>query len=315
MADAAALPAAPLAAFEGERPPAPAWFDRVMAVEPERLAVEVEGAQIEALAWGPRGAPGLVLLHGAGGHAGWWRFVAPLLAHSYRVAAFSLSGMGASDWRERYSMDTYADEAAAVAQAAGLFDAVAKPLVAGHSFGGRAVLRLAAREGERWRGAVVIDSIIRRLGEPRMKGGLWEPRPTRIYPTMAAALARFRLAPLQPCENLFLVDAVAREGIGPPRDGGEGFTWRFDPYLWPNLDGGPEVAADLAAARCPIALIYGARSRIMPAERVALVRQIAPSVPLTAIAEAEHHVMLDQPIALAAALEAHLALWPVEPRA
>ncbi len=53
----------------------------------------------------------------------------------------------------------------------------------------------------------------------------------------------------------------------------------------------------------------------MPPERVALVRALAPHVPLTAIPEAEHHVMLDQPIALAAALNAHLALWPQEPLA
>ena len=45
-------PMAPLAAFRGQKPPAPAWFDRVVAIEPERTFVAVDGAQVETLAWG-----------------------------------------------------------------------------------------------------------------------------------------------------------------------------------------------------------------------------------------------------------------------
>jgi hypothetical protein len=41
---------APLAAFRGQKPPAPAWFERVVAIEPERTFVAVDGAQVETLA-------------------------------------------------------------------------------------------------------------------------------------------------------------------------------------------------------------------------------------------------------------------------
>ena len=61
---AESTPMAPLAAFRGQKPPAPAWFERVVAIEPERTFVAVDGAEVETLAWGERGKPGLVFLHG-----------------------------------------------------------------------------------------------------------------------------------------------------------------------------------------------------------------------------------------------------------
>jgi pimeloyl-ACP methyl ester carboxylesterase len=253
-------------------------------------------------------------VHGAGGHAGWWRALGPILAQEYRVAAFSLSGMGGSDWRAKYSFDLYADELFGAAEGAGVFAADDKPLVAAHSFGGRVAARAIAREGERLKGAVIIDSILRRPGGERGPGkGLWDARPTKIYPTLAAALARFRLAPPQPCENLFIVDAIARESLGPPKGGGAGWTWRFDPYLWANLEPAPGAIEDLLAARCPTALVFAERSRLMDQSRVAQARALAPHLPLTIIPEAEHHIMLDQPLALVAALRGLFSAWPKAP--
>lgn len=313
MADTADFPIALLAPFDGEPPPAPAWWRRAVAVTPETFRVPVDGAEIEYLAWGERGKPGLLLIHGAGGHAGWWRAVAPFLARDFRVAAFSLSGMGRSSWRSRYSIDTYADEALAVCEHAGLTLA-GRPAVFGHSFGGRVALRLAAREGARLSAAAVIDSVIRSGGEARTTGRLWAPRPTKVYPTLAAALARFRLAPPQPCENLFLVDAVARESLGPPRDGGQGWTWTFDPMLWSVLDDPVAAADDLVAATCPMGLIYAENSRLMDETRLKSARALKPSAPVVVIPAAEHHIMLDQPLALATAIAGLMAGWFAEDR-
>src|SRR6187431_2773691 len=118
-----------LAQFRGAKPPAPQWFDEAIAHTPERTFVDVRGAAIETLAWGERGKPGLLFLHGNGASADWWSFIAPFFAATHRVAAFSLSGMGGSGWRDRYSYDLYIDEAFAVADATGLFAAPAKPIV------------------------------------------------------------------------------------------------------------------------------------------------------------------------------------------
>ena len=80
-------PMAPLAAFRGQKPPAPAWFERVVAIEPERSFVAVDGARVETLAWGERGKPGLIFLHGGAAHADWWSFIAPFFARERRVVA------------------------------------------------------------------------------------------------------------------------------------------------------------------------------------------------------------------------------------
>jgi pimeloyl-ACP methyl ester carboxylesterase len=305
---------APLAQFGGAVPPAPAWFTEAMAREPETSRVEVEGAGIEVLAWGERGRPGLLLLHGSGAHAGWWRFIAPFLAQDYRVCALSWSGMGGSDWRDTYTTEAFIAEALAGAEAAGLFESAVKPVFVGHSFGGHIAIFIAARHGERLRASVIVDPpiftperIAERQARPR-KPPVY--RPHRIYPSLQQALARFRFAPTQTCENLFIADAIARESLKQV-DGasGEGWTWRFDPFLWKNMHRSSSTPL-IAQARCPMALIRGERSRLIRAEDAAYMMSLLPAgAPHVAIPDADHHVMVDQPLALLAAMRGLLAGW------
>ncbi len=69
---------------------------------PSAQFIDVRGAAIETLAWGERGKPGLLFMHGNGACADWWSFIAPHFADTHRIAAFSMSGMGGSGWRDRY---------------------------------------------------------------------------------------------------------------------------------------------------------------------------------------------------------------------
>jgi pimeloyl-ACP methyl ester carboxylesterase len=186
---------APLLIFEGRVPPAPDWFLRAIAAQHERSMVKVSGARIEWLAWGARGRPGLLLLHGNGAHADWWRFIGPFLADTHRVAALSWSGMGGSDHRDRYAIDLFVAEALAVAEAAGLgerFTAV------GHSFGGFPLMALANRADTPLRRAIILDTPFDPEKRRRPRGSGGAPRPHRVYPTIEEALARFRWAPPQP---------------------------------------------------------------------------------------------------------------------
>ena len=312
-----------LAPFCGTRPQAPAWFHEALAQAPQRRAHVVDGAAIETLVWGQRGRPGLLLLHGNAAHADWWSFVAPFFLPEYRVVALSWSGMGGSDWRAAYSMDGFVAEAQTVAQAEGLFDAPVGPVVVGHSFGGVATAGIAARLGERLRAAVLLDAPLMSAEERRARRerrGPWrEPRAHRVYPTEAAALMRFRLLPAQACENLFAVDYIARHGLRPiaagegPEGTGPGFSWRFDPFIWDHYRHG-DPAVDLPGARCPVAIMYAENSRFIATGAIDFQRRLAPAgSPVVAIPAAEHHLMLDQPLAFVAALRALLAGWPGRP--
>ncbi len=300
-------PPAPLAHLHGQRPSAPAWFDNALADVPQRTTFDHQGACIELLTWGPRTKPGLLLLHGNGAHADWYSFIAPLLADRYRVAAMSFSSMGGSGRREAYSLSQWADEALAAAEYAGLFESSAKPLFAGHSFGGFPLMLASARYGQRLAGVVIIDSPLRRPDErarheQRRAESVFKP--SRIYPTKEAAIERFRLIPDQPCEHLYIVDHIARTSLQQVSDvhGQPGWTWRFDPFRFKHFSfGKPHL--EMAQARCPVTLVRGARSRLVTPQLLGYALSLAPSGSLTReIPDADHHVMVDQPLAFAALL-------------
>jgi pimeloyl-ACP methyl ester carboxylesterase len=304
----------PLAPFHGERPPAPEWFSRALLHAPGRGSATVEGAKIEFLTWEPRQAPtkpALLLLHGAGAHADWWSFIAPFLAHRRRVVALSWSGMGGSDWRPRYSRDLFRREAMAVAEASGLFDS-GPPILVGHSFGGRMALTLTLAHADRFLAAVIVDPPVFAPDRQRPPGRAGRDcKPHRVYPTFAAAMARFRFAPAQPCANLFIADHIARLGLREAhKDEGQGWTWRFDSYLWRDIER-EDPAPILRALKRPVALIRGGASKLMRAEDAAYMTSLlAPDAPYLEIPEADHHVMVDQPLAFVAGLEGLLAGWP-----
>jgi pimeloyl-ACP methyl ester carboxylesterase len=322
--------ASPLAPFKGERPPAPAWFDAAIAQAPKRRFVEVLGARIELLTWGEVGKPGLIFVHGNSAHADWWSFIAPFLADQYRVAALSLSGMGDSDWRESYTFEVFAAEIHECAKAAGLYDAPVKPIYVGHSFGGSQVFYSAGKYPERMRAALLLDTGFggppsaaqeeewRKEAEKagldaRWRGPPRRTRPNRVYASFEEALTRFRFMPPQVPGNLYVADFIARRSLkrAPMPDGaGEGWTWKFDPFLWGKLDRGSMETPDPATTP-PLAQIFGDRSAIMRRKDAGARADFVPEgVPTMAIPDSEHHIMVDQPLALVAALRALLAVWP-----
>ncbi len=294
-----------LAHLNGARPPAPAWFDHALAATPERTFVMVEGARIETLAWGKRGDPGILLLHGNGAHADWWSPLAPFFAaDGYRVAALSWSGMGGSDWRGSYAPALFAREVLAVCDATGLCDAAAKPILLAHSFGGFIAAYCASHHGDRFGAVISADTPVRPPGFVH-DGPPSRSHPNRVYPTFEAALSRFRLAPSQPCENLWYVDHIARGSIKPAPEGG--FTWKFDPFVFRDMTFS-ETGRALGEARCPVAYLWGERSILMPPDVVAYMRTVAPAgARFVPIPEAAHHLMLDQPLPFVAAIRGLLA--------
>ena len=296
----------PLAALAGAVPPAPGWFDEAVAVAPESAFVEVAGVPIHYLRWGDKSRPGLLLAHGNAAHAYWWSFIAPWLARDYNVAALDFSGMGDSGWRESYSMELFAEEQLAVCEAAGMFAPGEPPVIVAHSFGGFVTMLTAALHGERLAGTVIVDSPVnppdRAHGGPPSRA----IKPNRVYPDLAAALARFRLMPPQPCENLYLMDWVARRSL---KEVEGGVTWKFDPAIWQDFSIG-DMAARLKATKCRIAIFRGENSVLLPSEiGEYMFNLLGRAAPVVEIPLAQHHVMLDQPLAFVAALRALLADW------
>ena len=291
-----------LGRFGGERPPAPEWFTAALAREPERSRFDVEGASIELLTWGEVGKPGLLFLHGNAAHADWWSFVAPHFADDYRCAAISWSGMGGSDWRERYTIPLLAQEAMRAIDVAELAASGERPVIVAHSFGGFPTLYIGAQHPDAVAGAILVDS-----APPRDKGG----PPPRLaqgreahnrYPTLAAALRRFRLMPEQDAAHLEIVDFMARRGLHEVPDSETargGWTWRFDPRFWQNFERGNLAIRPIV----PTGVIYGAESQLFPTGRLdSLLALLDDCRFVTEIADAGHHIMVDKPLEMIAAI-------------
>lgn len=286
----------PLAALGGELAVQPEWFREALQQTPETHCIDIGGARIEAATWGPRGAPGVLLLHGMGGHKDWWSFIAPALANKRRVTALSLSGAGGSDWRPAYSIPGHARELFAVAHATGLYDSGVSPAFVGHSFGGVPVIAAAALSVELGEAplsrAVLIDCAIR---GPRPESGGRVPgfgREHRIYPNLADALARFRYVPPQICENLYITDHIARRSV---KSVPGGWSWKFDPHMWDRL-AGFDATVWLSSPLCPLWIITGADSSLMrPSVRESMKATAPAATAWIDVPDAGHHVMADQP--------------------
>jgi pimeloyl-ACP methyl ester carboxylesterase len=202
-------------------------------------------------------------------------------------------------------MEQFARDELAVCEDAGMFAPSEPPIIVAHSFGGFVTLLTGALYGERLSGTVIVDSPVNPPGRP---GGRppHSNRPHKIYPTLAAALARFRLLPPQTCDNLYLLDWVARHSL---RETDSGFAWKFDPAIWRDFSIG-DIAARLKATKCRIAVFRGELSILLPPQiGEYMFNLLGRAAPVVEIPQAQHHLMLDQPLAFVAALRALLADW------
>ncbi|WP_084397879.1 alpha/beta fold hydrolase [Henriciella aquimarina] len=299
--------------YQGQRPPAPGWFTRAVETPFRTRTITVEGTDIVYQQWGDAAKPGLLLVHGNGAHAGWFDFIAPFLAEDWNVVAANFSGMGDSGWREAYTFSGFCAEQIAVCEDAGLFDHAQKPVIVAHSFGGLVSLLTAIEHGDRFAGAIIVDSHIEPPGEDRPRPPR-RTRPNRVYPDLASALARFRLAPPQPCENDFAVDYIARHSLKETQDedGRPGLVWKFDPFIFSKLLAEWDTM-DLTRleTKCPILFMRGAESSLVTPEVAAYMASLQdPPVPTVSIPQAHHHIMLDQPLAFVAAIRGILTGWP-----
>ena len=276
-----------------------AWLAKAWAQEAVVREVEVEGAVVRYRGWGleDTAKPGLVLVHGFMAHARWWDHIAPHFLDRYRVIAPDLTGMGDSDRRPIYSRRQFARELLAAADHAGLDQLT----IISHSFGSLSGLYTARITPERITRAIVIDTYVFRAE----RYAVMETRPANVYPSREAAEARYRLGPPGLWPDPDVLAYVRHHSV---METAEGWTWKFDPFARDSIDSEKDLRSDLANLPIPVDFIYGDRSEVVDAEAVALMMANLPScgqpikIPLC-----HHHVMIEQPVALLAALGALLA--------
>jgi pimeloyl-ACP methyl ester carboxylesterase len=261
-----------------------------------RRVLDAGGLALHALESGTAGRPGVLLLHGGGAHAHWWDAIAPTLAERYHLLALDQRGHGESAWPSppAYATEDFVADLVAVLDRLG-WDRAA---VVGHSMGGHNAIGLAAWHPDRVRALVIVDARPaipdERLVRMRERG----QRPPRRHPTRDAAVAAFRLLPPDTVADPALLGHLAAVGVV-PADGG--FVSRFDPAAYATrrpVDGW----SLLGQITAPTLVVRGGRSAVLPREMAERLRAAIPDAELVEIPEAYHHVVLDRPAAVVAAL-------------
>lgn len=281
-------------------PPPPEWFSKAVGTPAEDRSVDFGPVQLHYRAWGAGPAAPVLLVHGGAAHAHWWDHVAPLLTGGRRVVALDLTGHGDSDRRDRYSLDLWAQELLAVAEAEATGSS---PIVVGHSMGGAVALRAAATYGTHLEGAVVIDTPIRELtpedeaARLRLAFG-----PLRTYATREEAIARFRTIPDGPTLP-FIAPHIAGHSLRPVPGG---WTWKFDPRVFDREPLNPDA---ITVVDCRAALFRAEHGLLTEAMSADVYDRMGYMAPVITVPGAGHHVMLDQPLALVTGLLTLLATW------
>lgn len=107
------------------------------------MKISIDGYDISYKISCPEGADTLVVLQGWGTEMSLYDSVAAAVNDRYRVIQFDLPGFGNSDEpREPWNVDAYADFFCSFMEALG----IKKAVLLGHSYGGRVIIKLAARE-------------------------------------------------------------------------------------------------------------------------------------------------------------------------
>ncbi len=275
---------------EANRESIPSWFWEAIDVEPVTKTVEVDECDVSYRHYEAIGKPGMLLIHGMNAHSRWWDFIAPQLLDRYQVAAMDLTGMGDSDYRYEYSSNTYANEILAV-----LDDAKfgTDSIVVAHSFGGYMAVRAANKAPDRFKALVMVDSGIRHPDDPVPEQIWMSGARSKIYPDKETALNRFRVQPPQPCDNEFLLRYIARNSLMPV-DGG--WTWKFDEDLLTSLTDAERKPEEFQALTTTLGVIFGAESELFSRRTLGYMQELIPQPFLIKeIANAQHHLFLDQP--------------------
>ena len=249
--------------------------------------------------FGEEGRLPLVILHGLLGSSRNWTTVGKQLARSFEVFALDLRGHGDSPWppppARDYSFPAMAADVAAWVKERKL----ERPILLGHSLGGKVAMRLAADSPKHWRGLVVAD-LAPKDYPPHHLAAFDAMHALDLAAVTSRAQAeeflRARLADAD-LARFLLTNLV--------RDADAGFRWRID------LDGLATALPQLARSSLgpderypgPALFLRGELSDyIRDGDRPQIARHF-PRHQILVLGNAGHNLHMDQPAAFTAALE------------
>lgn len=258
-----------------------------------------DGNVLNCVDFGGAGQPPILLIHGGAAHARWWDFVAPALIASHHVIALDQRGHGDSEWTREWGYGTrhYVADLRTLISVWGL----GAPILVGHSMGGHNVMCYAGLHSETLRAIVVIDSppsypdhavaMLREFAE----------KPARRFDSHAEAIAGFRTIPSDTIATREVLDHVAEHSFRLASDG----KWEYKSDRRTMRREPMKAWEGLARLKCPALFLKAETSVLKPGLAERMVAAM-PRGRLAIVPESHHHVLLDNPGGLAAALREFL---------
>lgn len=206
--------------------------------------------------WGEGDGTPLICLHGVTGHGG--RFAQLAARIDRRVVAVDLLGHGASSWNPPWELDAHLESLLETAAALGIERAV----WVGHSFGGRLVAELVARDSERVSGAVLLDPAL--YIDPEVV----RPRAEGLCTDISFASPDEAIEARLTDGSVFTTPRrVLEEEMAVHLDQGDDGRWRFR-FSHPAAIGAWSIMSRRGAGvptKVPTLVVFGERSWIPPA--------------------------------------------------
>jgi pimeloyl-ACP methyl ester carboxylesterase len=298
----------------------PDWFQAFTTLPRNDHSITVDDAAIHYQTWDQtqdqtrdqfqydhKSKQSLLFVHGHAAHSHWWDFIAPAFIENYRVAAMDMSGAGDSDHRDQYSARGFAEEIYQVARTLG-----EKTIVVGHSLGGTMTRVCGHLFGKDLGGIVIIDSNISSSRGNRTPPPMPKKK-ERVYPSLATGMRRFRLRPAQPPPADYVGQYIATHSL---KESDAGYSFKLDPAVFAKMtqasaESLPDAVTMIKEMPCPVGFIYGEQSVFFPQVNVEQLKSLFAEDLLKGIADAHHHVFLDQPQAFCQELAAILSTLAV----
>ena len=256
-------------------------------MKPEDKSVKVNNLKLHYLDWGNTKQQTMILLHGFIAHAHSWDGFAAKMQDNYHVIALDQRGHGDSDWAQdgAYTAEDFRDDLAAFIDAL----EIEKPIIVGHSMGGRNAIIYAGTHPEKVGRLLAIDSRLRSdpinaMAIQLMANSILE----HLTSIDEGVEALIKFSPSIPRE--LAVDLVAN-GARKLADGS--YAPKFDltmkdqalnkllvSDLWPYLE----------KITCPTLIMRGANSPIMPKDVAVKMVEVLPNGQFSEIENAGHLV-------------------------
>ncbi|MCX7769154.1 MAG: alpha/beta fold hydrolase [Flavobacteriales bacterium] len=228
----------------------------------------------------------VLILHGLFGLSDNWMSVANQLAERHRVVLADLRNHGRSPHEEDMGLDVMAADVLELMD--DLF--LEKPVLLGHSLGGKVAMNLALKFPQRVHALIVVD-----IGP-----GAYSPRHLEIIKALEA-VPLDRISRRQEADNVlssyglpepirqFLLKSLARDSSGK-------FQWRFNlQSIKSNLPRLSEAAPEHLTYQGPTLFVKGERSDYLTDADGALIASLFPRASLAVIPGAGHWVHADNP--------------------